>query len=155
TSVNLTQIDPATAAGHPVQATDPTGHRHAWVFTGNLTGVGVNDTRPSQPGWTVTGQSANFANGSTVIPAKNLGWAPALASGGDAEGTITVGGIIASILKLATSNGLFAPGGTLATCAAGNGLGTQNLSAAMELRIPDTSPVGTYTSTLTLTLVSP
>ena len=29
TAVHLTQVDPATAAGHPALATDPTGHRHA------------------------------------------------------------------------------------------------------------------------------
>jgi hypothetical protein len=156
TSVNLTQIDPNTAAGHPVQATDPTGHRHAWVFTGTLTGVGVNDTRPTEPGWTLSGQASDFVNGGTTISAKNLGWTPGkVAAGSDAEGTVTLGSIIDSILKTATSNGLFPPGGTLASAAAGNGLGTQNLQAGLELRIPDTSPTGTYSSTLTLTLVSP
>jgi hypothetical protein len=153
TAVSLTQVNPTTAAGHPVVATDPTGHRHAWVFDGSLSGVAVNDTRPTEPGWTLTGQATDFTGG---IPAKNLGWTPALvATGSDAEGVVTAGAAVASYLANIASNGLASPGSNLATTAAGNGLGTQNLSASLELRIPDTSPTGTYASTLTLTLVSP
>lgn len=153
TSVTLAQIDPNTPAGHPVQATDPTGHRHAWVFDGNLTGVSVLDTRPAESGWTVTGQASPFINGSTTFGADHVGWIPALA-GGDAEGTLSAGSPVDSILKTASSTGL-TNNNNLAKAAPGNGLGTENLSAAMELRIPDTSPTGLYTSTLTLTLISP
>jgi hypothetical protein len=155
TAVALTQVDPTTAAGHPVQATDPTGHRHAWVFTGNLSGVSVNDTRPSQPGWTLTSQASNFANGATTVSAVDLGWTPAkVTTGSDAEGTVTAGSAIASQLAVATSNGLSSTS-NFASAAVGSGLGTQNLSAGFELRIPDTSPTGSYVSTLTLTLISP
>ncbi len=153
TAINLSQVDPNSADGHPVQATDSTGHRRAWVFTGGLSGVAVSDTRPSAPGWTVSGQASDFSGG---ISAKNLGWFPSLVSAGsDAEGAVTAGSVISSILKNALSNGLASPGGNLASAASGNGLGTQNLAASLELRIPDTSPTGTYASTLTLTLVSP
>jgi hypothetical protein len=154
TNVALTQIPVTDANGHPVQATDPTGHRHAWVFTGNLGGVSVNDSRPAQQGWTLSGQAGDFHNGSTIVTSSYLGWTPALATGGDAEGTVAAGGAVDSKLKTATSDGLHASR-TLAQAAPGNGLGTKNLSSGLELRIPDTSPTGTYTSTLTLTLVSP
>jgi hypothetical protein len=161
TAINLTQVDPTTAAGHPVQATDPTGHRHAWVFTGGLTGVSVVDTRPGADptshgvGWTLNGQAASFQSGATTYPAAFLGWTPALvATGSDAEGTVTAGASVDSQLKTATSDGL-ASSKTFAKAAAGNGLGTQNVSASFELRIPDTSPTGTYISVLTITLVSP
>ncbi|MFC5008143.1 Ig-like domain repeat protein [Dactylosporangium cerinum] len=153
TAVHLTQIPVNDPNGHPAQATDPTGHRHAWVFTGNLTGVSVNDTRPTQDGWTLNGQAADFRNGQTVVPATNLGWVPA-ASGGDAEGTVAAGSAVDSKLKTATSNGL-QTSSQFAKAAPGNGLGTKDLTSALELRIPDTSPTGLYTSTLTLTLVSP
>jgi hypothetical protein len=153
-TVNLAQVDPTTAAGHPAQATDPTGHRHAWVFTGSLTGVSVLDTRPVESGWTVTGQATAFVNGGTSYGADHLGWSPALASGGDAEGTVNAGPSVNSILQTATSHGL-ANTTNLANAAPGNGLGTQNLSSGLELRIPDTSATGLYTSTLTLTLISP
>lgn len=154
TAVALTQIDPTTPAGHPVQATDPTGHRHAWVFTGSLGGVSVNDTRPSQAGWTLTGQASDFVNGSTTVTSQNLGWTPALATGGDAEGTVTAGSAVQSHLASAASTGLSTTR-NFATAAIGSGLGTQNLSSGLELRIPDTSPTGSYVSTLTLTLISP
>jgi hypothetical protein len=161
TAVHLTQVDPSTPAGHPAQATDPTGHRHAWVFNGGLSGVSVIDTRPDPSGtghgfgWTLNGQASSFVNGSTVYPASYLGWTPALvAAGSDAEGTVNAGAFIDSILKTASSDGLLTSK-TFAKAPAGNGLGTQNVSASFELRIPDTSPTGTYTSTLTVTLVSP
>ena len=37
----------------------------------------------------------------------------------------------------------------------GSGLGTQHFGADLTLWMPDTSPTGTYVSTLTLTLISP
>jgi hypothetical protein len=161
TAVHMTQVDPSTAAGHPALSTDPSGHRHAWVFTGNLSGVSILDTRPDPSGtghgvgWTLNGQAANFVSGSTSYPASYLGWAPALvATGSDAEGSLTTGGAIDSLLKTAASDGLMTSK-TFARAATGNGLGTQHVSAGFELRIPDTSPQGTYASTLTVTLVSP
>lgn len=153
TAVHLTQVPVNDPNGHPAQATDPTGHRHAWVFTGSLTGVSVNDTRPTQDGWTLNGQAADFHNGPTVVPATNLGWVP-VAGGGDAEGTVAAGSAVDSKLKTATSTGL-QTSSQFAKAAAGNGLGTKDLTSSLELRIPDTSPTGLYTSTLTLTLVSP
>jgi hypothetical protein len=164
TAVSLTQVDPTTAAGHPVLSTDPTGHRHAWVFTGSLTGVSVVDTRPDTVnvgghgiGWTLNGQASSFINSTnnTTYPAAFLGWTPALVTtGSDAEGTVTAGAAIASQLAMSTSDGL-QTSKTFAKAAAGNGLGTQNVSSSFELRIPDTSPTGTYNSVLTVTLVSP
>ncbi|MER7005143.1 Ig-like domain repeat protein [Dactylosporangium sp. NPDC000555] len=154
TAVRLTQIPVDDPNGHPAQATDPTGHRHAWVFTGSLTGVSVNDTRPTQDGWTLNGQASDFVSGSTTVTASNLGWTPALATGSDAEGTPAAGSAVDSKLKTAGSDGLHTSS-LFAKAAQGNGLGTQHLSASLELRIPDTSPTGLYQSTLTLTLVSP
>ncbi|GAA3247620.1 substrate-binding domain-containing protein [Dactylosporangium siamense] len=156
TAVHLLQTDPGAPGGHPAQATDPTGHRHAWVFTGNLTGIAVSDTRPDQPGWTLTGQATDFVAGATTVSGANLGWIPELVtSTSDAEGTPAAGPVVIPRMQVATSNGLADPGNTLASAPAGSGLGTQNVSAAMALWIPDTAPTGTYTSTLTLTLISP
>lgn len=153
-TVALTQVDPLSAAGHPVDASVPGGHHHAWVFDGSLTGVSVVDTRPSESGWTVTGQAADFVNGGTTISAKNLGWTPVLNAGGDAEGTIGLGNVVNSTLQTPASLGLSGVN-DLAVAAPNNGLGTANLGAALDFRIPDTSATGLYTSTLTLTLISP
>src|SRR5262249_50621622 len=139
----------------PGIATDPTGHRHAWVFSGDLSGVAVVDTRPDQPGWTLTGSASDFVNRTTKVSAVNFGWAPALGSAGsDAEGSVSAGGSVNPQFQTPSSNGL-AGTTNFATAGANNGLGTQNLSAGLTLWIPDTSPTGTYQSTLTLTLVSP
>ncbi|WP_380124556.1 substrate-binding domain-containing protein [Dactylosporangium cerinum] len=156
TAVHLLQTDPGAPGGHPAQATDPTGHRHAWVFTGTLTGIAVSDTRPDQPGWTLTGQATDFVAGATTVSGANLGWIPELVtSTSDAEGTPVAGPVVLPRMQVATANGLAEPGNTLASAPPGSGLGIQNVSAAMALWIPDTAPTGTYTSTLTLTLISP
>jgi hypothetical protein len=129
-----------------------TGHRHAWVFNGHLAGIGVAETRPSQPGWVLTGQADGFVNGAATLPAANLGWRPAFeADRGDAEGTTVLGAGIPSRLADPLSRGL----GEAAAIATGGGLGTVRLGADLELRMPDTSPTGHYTSVLTLTLISP
>jgi phosphate transport system substrate-binding protein len=156
TAVDLTQLDPLTSPGHPQQGTDPTGHRHAWVFAGGLGGVSVSDTRPDEPGWTLTGQATDFTNGAITISAKNLGWSPSLApSGSDAEGPPLAGPAVSPLLQSGSGTGLAAPGVVLASAPAGSGLGTQNVTANLVWWIPDDSPTGTYASTLTLTLISP
>jgi hypothetical protein len=152
-AVDLTQVPPDTDAGHPLLGGDP--HRRAWVFTGALSGVAVQDTRPDQPGWAVTGQLSALTAPSGVT-ARHLGWAPSLVTAGsDAEGTVTAGPAIDPLLKTPASNGLAAPGAVLASTVAGSGLGTQHLGASFALWLPDTTPVGLLTATLTLTLVSP
>ncbi|GAA3191612.1 hypothetical protein GCM10010532_007800 [Dactylosporangium siamense] len=155
TAVHLTQVDPASAAGHPAQATDPTGHRHAWVFAGSLGGVAVDDSRPGMPGWTLVGQATDFVNGATAVPARNLGWTPALVGpGSDAEGSPTAGPPVTPALGQASSTGLAEPGTVLAAAPPGSGLGVQRVAADLALWMPDTSAKGTYTATLTLTLIS-
>lgn len=155
TAVHLTQVDPGTAAGHPAQGTDPTGHRHAWVFTGGLGGVSVDDSRPDVPGWTLTGQATDFVNGATTVPARHLGWTPALVvPGSDAEGTPVAGPQARPALWQPSSTGLAEPGTVLARAPAGSGLGVQKVAADLVLWMPDTAPKGTYTATLTLTLIS-
>ncbi|MEV4509406.1 substrate-binding domain-containing protein [Dactylosporangium sp. NPDC049525] len=154
TRVSLTQVDPAAPGGHPAQATDPTGHRHAWVFEGALDGVAVLDTRPPQPGWTVTGQATDMVNGATTVAARNVGWSPTLVTtGSDAEGTVAPGATVPPALQDATSPGL-SEAGVLARAAPGTGLGVQQVGATMRLWMPDTSPKGHYTGMLTLTLIS-
>ncbi|GGM17563.1 substrate-binding domain-containing protein [Dactylosporangium sucinum] len=154
TRVSLAQVDPSTAAGHPAQATDPTGHRHAWVFEGQLAGVSVADSRPPMPGWTVTGRATDMVSGGTTVAARNVGWAPALVSAGsDAEGVVVAGPAVPPNLADAASAGL-AEAALLASAPQATGLGTQQLGAAMRLWMPDTSPKGGYAGTLTLTLIS-
>jgi ABC-type phosphate transport system substrate-binding protein len=153
--VQFSQVDPATPAGHPAVTTDPTGHRHAWVFQAPLGDIAVADTRPSEPGWTLTGEATDFVNGRTTVPANDLGWTPQLVpSGSDAEGVLSRGPSVGPFLSTGYTNGLATPL-ELANAAPGNGLGTEQVGAELVLWVPDTSPTGTYASTLTLTLISP
>ncbi|WP_238007549.1 substrate-binding domain-containing protein [Dactylosporangium sp. AC04546] len=154
TRVQLTQVDPSILVGHPVQATDPTGHRRAWVFEGRLDGVAVVDSRPPMPGWSVTGRATDLVSGGTTVAARNVGWFPALVSAGsDAEGAVVAGPLVRPNLEDAASTGLEGAA-LLASAAQDAGLGTQQLAATMALWMPDTSPKGGYTGTLTLTLIS-
>ncbi|WP_238017800.1 substrate-binding domain-containing protein [Dactylosporangium sp. AC04546] len=154
-AVRLAQVDPATAAGHPAQGGDPTGHRHAWVFTGTLGGVAVDESRPGQPGWTLTGQATDFTSGATVVPGRDLGWVPAIdVPGSDAEGSLVAGPAVPPALQDPASAGLGQPGAVLASVPAGSGLGLLRATAGVTLWMPDTAPKGTYTATLTLTLIS-
>jgi hypothetical protein len=114
--------------------------------SGNLQTVTVSDTRNTFPGWSVSGQAAAFVNNTSNppgnIPASNLGWAP--------SGTVqdaTLGPAVT-----AGSPGL-GTAAVLASAAAGHGVGTDALSAALTLNIPATAPAGAYTSNLTLTAV--
>ncbi len=152
--IDLTQLDPTSPGGRPAQATDPTGHRHAWVFQGVLNGIAVVDTRPTQPGWSLTADASDFT-GPVDVPASDLGWSPFLTvPGTDADGTVTPGVQVPSALAASGTDGLSVIR-TLSSAAPGNGLGTAQVGASLTLWIPDTSPPGGYTSTLTLTLVGP
>lgn len=120
------------------------------VLTGDLTGIVVQDGRYDQPGWTLTGQASAIG----PVPAADLGWQPVLAAGGDAEGTVTAGPAVPPRRTAPKSKGLAAPGAPLAGAAAGNGLGTTRVGAALRLWLPDSAPAGALTGTLTLTLTS-
>ncbi len=150
---DLTQVDPSTPGGHPAQATDPTGHRRAWVFKGTVNGVAVMDSRPPQPGWSLTAEASDFT-GPVPVPAADLGWSPFLVHPGtNVDGTVTPGPTVSSGLATAGSAGLSVVR-ALASAVPGNGLGTAQVGASLTLWMPDTSPLGAYSSTLTLTLVS-
>lgn len=152
--VPLTQIDPTTAPGHPAVATDRSGHRHAWVFNGDLSGITINDTRPAEPGWTLTADATDFT-GPAPVTAADLGWTPRLvAAGSDSEGSVLAGDAIAAALASVASTGL-SESRIMGSAGPGSGLGTTNLGATLIWWVPDTTPQGTYTSTLTLTLTSP
>jgi hypothetical protein len=61
----------------------------ASTATGTLQGVTLTDTRNYYPGWSVTGQAADFtASGAPAISGIQLGWTP------DAEGSLQGGAIL-------------------------------------------------------------
>jgi len=118
--------------------------------TGALNPVTVSDTRNTVPGWSVSGQSADFAGSGTAaggtISGNQLGWAPTDASLGAGA---TLGGAVTP-----ASPGLGTTAAVLAQAHAGTGAGTSALSANLTLTIPATALAGPYASSLTLTAVT-
>ncbi len=118
--------------------------------TGSLNPITVSDTRNNYPGWSVTGQEANFTgSGSALgdfISGNQLGWVPsetALATGA------TLGPTVAP-----AAPGLGTTAAVLASAAPGGGVGTSTLSAALTLDIPATAVAGPYTGSMTITAVT-
>lgn len=120
--------------------------------TGALNPITVSDTRNTYPGWSVTGQVANFVGSGTAasgtIPGDQLGWAPTdttLATGAKLGGNVAAG---------STNPGLGDSAEVLASAVPGGGYGTSALGANLTLDIPATAPAGAYTSSLTVTGVT-
>jgi hypothetical protein len=123
----------------------------AWVnnlstSTGTLPTFSVTDERRvSKKGWDATASVANFARsgGTETIGAENLRVAPKTVTGGTSTGVVA-----ASAFQAATTAQPFA------SAPAGSGLGLTNLSADLTFAAPAGSVEGTYTSKLTVTVVS-
>src|SRR5579859_2512758 len=118
--------------------------------TGALNAVTVSDTRNTFPGWSVSGQTSDFAGSGTAaggtISGNQLGWAPtdtSLGTGATLGGTVAPG-----------SPGLGTTAAVLAQAHAGNGFGNSVLGANLTLAIPATAPAGAYAATMTLTAVT-
>jgi hypothetical protein len=117
--------------------------------TAPMNNVTVSDTRNSAPGWSVSGQESIFTNtavSTETIPADDLGWAPT------AVNPLVGGAVLGPTVAPGTSpNGLGDAAQVLASATAGNGVGTNTLSATLTLDVPSTTPAGAYTGNLTIT----
>ncbi|MDR0595043.1 MAG: WxL domain-containing protein [Bifidobacteriaceae bacterium] len=119
-----------------------------WQATGHLADVTVNDDRrdPAAAAWTLNGRASDFTAAGVASPlsAANLGWAPAKVSGAGAAGAAVEPGLG---LGLSVDQ----PLATGAASAAEDV--TTTVNAALTLRVPGGTPAGTYSATLTLTLI--
>lgn len=116
--------------------------------TGTLPTFTVSDARVvTRPGWTLTSSVADFKAGASTIEAKNFGFAPAIF----ADGTTSTGVTVAAGQVAGSANNA---GAAFASADAGSGLGDTKLNAALKLVAPANAAAGTYTSKMTLTLVS-
>ncbi|MFD3456748.1 substrate-binding domain-containing protein [Streptomyces sp. NPDC058691] len=127
----------------PSPELDPSGeHLHT---TGQMTPVTVTDTRPGNIGWTATAQAGDFTDlAGDTIDASHLTWAPAVVDRGTAQ-SVTPGAPVV-------------PGGgtglkDVRTLATGTGPGTARVGARLDLDAPTSTPPGTYTAVLTLTVI--
>jgi hypothetical protein len=118
--------------------------------TGTLGLVTVTDSRNTVPGWSVSGQEANFtgsgAAADSPISGNQLGWTPTV------SGSLVDGATLGPAVTPAAP-GLGSAPGTLAYSGAGCGYGTNVLSASLTLDIPTGQPAGEYTGSLTITYI--
>ncbi|PVW04382.1 hypothetical protein DEA06_10280 [Microbacterium sp. Gd 4-13] len=144
TDGSLSLVVPADAKATFGEATLVNGKS---TSTASLPEVTVNDERVvSRKGWTLTQSVADFTNGTETIGATNLGVAPKV----NATGTTSTG-VSPAAAQVAGAATYPAP---FAQAAAGAGVGVTKLGADLTLVAPSDAPAGTYTSKMTLTLVS-
>ncbi|HEY3339300.1 MAG TPA: Ig-like domain-containing protein [Propionicimonas sp.] len=135
-------------SGDTVNLTSPALVNGASVVSGQLGSFKVTDLRQaSTPGWTLKTDVAQFAKGTDTIAASALGIAPVVVS---QAGT----GATAPTLGAAQVSGSASYPWNFATLAASKFSGVSTYNADLVFTAPASSPAGTYTSTLTLTLIS-
>ncbi|MEU1618264.1 phosphate ABC transporter substrate-binding protein PstS [Streptomyces sp. NPDC005722] len=122
---------------------DPSGeYLHT---TGQMTPVTVTDTRPGNIDWTASGQVGDFrGQAGGVLDGSSLTWAPAIVDRGNVR-SVTAGAPVAP----GDGSGLK----DVRTLASGVGPGTTDVGAGLDLDAPSSTPPGTYTAVLTLTVI--
>lgn len=135
-------------SGATVNLTNPTLVNGTSVVSGELGSFKVTDLRQvSKPGWTLKTDVAEFAKGTDTIAASALGIAPKTVS---QAGT----GATAPTLGAAMTSGSASYPWNFATLEAAKFSGVSTYDADLVFTAPAGKPAGTYTSTLTLTLIS-
>jgi hypothetical protein len=128
----------------------PTLVNNKSTTTGTLPNVTVVDGRVvTRQGWTLSANVANFVNATDsaiTIGKANLGVAPSVVAGSTTATGVTAG--------TATVAGSASYPFTFAEAAAASSVGNTVLGGNLTFVAPQEKAAGTYTSTLTLTLVS-
>jgi hypothetical protein len=130
-----------------------------YYATGRLNQLSIADTRDTDSGWSISGTMSTFTvtgGGTSSFSGDALGWQPIVTSdsasynngSGTYDQTVTAG---ATIDPFATS-GLTSTK-SLASAAAGAGLGLARVDARFKLLVPVSAPAGTYEGTLTFTII--
>jgi hypothetical protein len=122
-----------------------TAQEDATVFNaqGALPTIVVTDTRVTLAPWSLSGQVTDFVAGTDSFGGDRLGWTPTVSANtvGAVAGTAVVPG---TGLKTAK---------TLAAAIQGHAKGSAELSALLNLSIPNDTPAGHYGALLTVTAV--
>lgn len=124
--------------------------------TGRLNQITVVDTRDLDAGFTVNGTVSDFVNGSSNFTGNYLAWHPVVSDDSDPnldgyDQTVVAGPSVEAVGSTSTA-GLVTPK-PLAYAVAGQGLGIATLDARLKLLIPVTARSGTYTATITITVI--
>lgn len=130
------------AAAGSIELGEIPGDGDEYRFGGSLGKIKVVDTRNGAPAWTLSGQVSAFTGG---LSGKFLGWTPRITTAG--AGALPGDSIPSG--KVAGS-GLSVPA-LLASAPAGHAPGSAEIDADLDLRVPRTTPGGSYVGTLTIT----
>lgn len=131
---------------------------------GDLDTVVITDTRAGDPGWAATGVVSDFVNaigvnGATSVSASNLGWDPVILQSAVNQVGILEGGIVnpdaLPAVGAPQANPALGLGAAraFATTTDNNGNGTAKVGAALKLNLPTDVAAGTFTATLTFTVI--
>ncbi|MFD0638193.1 substrate-binding domain-containing protein [Catenulispora yoronensis] len=144
--------------GSQVTLPSPTLNDTADLFqtTGRLAPLTITDNRAGNPGWTLSGQIADFSDGAThSVNGQNLGWNPVLIDHSAGQNPVP-GPTVAPAHGVAPNDvgtlGLKSPQ-VLVSTGSGNGLGTTHVTADLSLNVPTTTVAGTYVADLVLTAI--
>jgi hypothetical protein len=125
----------------------PTLVNNKSTTTGTLPNVTVTDDRVvTRQGWTLSANVADFVNGGVTIGKANLGISPSIVAASTTATGVTAG--------TATTAGSATYPFTFAEAAANQTVGNSVIGGNLTFVAPQDKAAGTYTSTLTLTLVS-
>jgi hypothetical protein len=135
-----------------------------FIATGRLPQITVVDTRDSDSAWTLSGSSSAFTSGANTFSGDYLGWTPQVnfTSGPTLAGydQVVTAGAAVNPSSVATAAGVNnVPGAglgvsrTAASANAGAGLGMAQVDTRLKLLIPLTAKNGTYTATLTFSVI--
>jgi len=134
-----------------------------YTASGRLSQVSVIDTRDTDAGWSVTATAGTFTGSlGDSFSGNYLGWIPKVTAtsasvptdSGTYDQTVAAGSQVLPGTGLASGDGLGdATPNTLASAAAGAGLGEAQIDGRLLLLIPVTANYQTYTGNLTLSLI--
>jgi hypothetical protein len=160
---SLTLTAPTAPVELGVLTLDSTNTRFVTSGAVTLNPVTITDTRAGQLGYSVTAQADDLTSGSDTINSENLGWTPAIAGPVPQSINAQLGPSVpagdglppraptGSVQGLKTARSLVQ---ALADPATGAGsVGTIQVTAALALKAPTTTPTGTYRTTLIITVV--
>ncbi|GAA2080106.1 hypothetical protein [Microbacterium hatanonis] len=114
---------------------------------GEIVPIRIQDTRRDNPAWSITAQVSDFTAGGAAVSSKYLGWTPEVL---ESEGGAVAGPAVPSGFD--SGDGL-SVARTLAQADAGHTRGSSLVGADLELKLPLDTPRGTYTATVTLTVL--
>ena len=120
-----------------------------YVAEGEIGGITVTDTRGGNLGWSASGRVRDLVSGEgAVLNGKHLGWTPKVVSRSQGQSVVAGPGVASGFV---TGNGI--KGWSELGSAAGDSIGTAVLGADIRLEAPTTTPIGTYSGVVLITVI--